>query len=537
MKSYSYRYIFLSVISATLLALSYPSANCWFLAWFALVPFFSAVKDKTPAGAGLLGFLTGLVFFYCTIYWLNCISPLATIALVFYLALYFALFAFFARFVFQSGLPIFAKALLLSSEWAALEYVRANLLTGFGWALLGYSQSNFLPAIQIADITGVYGVSFMVVFVNVVIYEYLVGTGSSGDGCRVGTCPVREDEDVREDEEPVPTDTVLRTVLRNRLINFLACVFLITGVFVYGFYKLQTNYGTVSNKTTFFRGNCPDRDRTAVRISLVQGNIPQSLKWDASYADNIINAYFSLTRQAALDKPDLIVWPESSYPADLDSGPGLATGSYLLIGANRFENNLIYNSAFLMDAYGKPLAHYDKLHLVPFGEYMPPVPHFLLKILPEKINMVGDFAAGKDYVVFGFPVRFSVLICFEDIFPGLARRFVKNGATLLVNITNDGWYGISSAPFQHSQASVLRAVENRVPVVRAANTGFSAFISEKGRVLDSLEPFKDSYKTCRMLIDKEPPKTFYNCYGDVFVVFCGLFFIGFISYKLVKSKV
>ena len=167
----SYRSIFLSIISATLLILSFPLANLWLLAWVALVPLFFAIRGKKFVDTFLLGFLAGLVFFYGAGYWLNSIAVMATLGLVFYLAFYFAIFAVFARLII-SRLPIFAEAVVIASFWVVLEFARSNLLTGFGWALLGYSQASFLPAIQIADIAGAYGASFIVVFVNVVIYEF-----------------------------------------------------------------------------------------------------------------------------------------------------------------------------------------------------------------------------------------------------------------------------------------------------------------------------------------------------------------------------
>ena len=173
----SYNPIFLSIISATLLMLSFPLPGLCFLAWVALVPLFMAIDPRREQAClfptvFLLGFLAGLVFFYGAISWLNSIAIMATITLVLYLALYFALFAMFAAKILKINLPVFFKYVLISSVWVMLEFIRSNFLTGFGWALLGYSQSSFLPVIQIADIASAYGVSFIVVFTNVVIYEF-----------------------------------------------------------------------------------------------------------------------------------------------------------------------------------------------------------------------------------------------------------------------------------------------------------------------------------------------------------------------------
>jgi apolipoprotein N-acyltransferase len=581
----SYRSIFLCVISAALLVHSFPEPNFWVLAWFALIPLFLAIRDKTFINAFLLGFFAGLIFFYGAIYWLNSIAPIATIALVFYLSLYFALFGLFAKFVFQAALPVFCKALLVASGWVALEFIRSNFLTGFGWALLGYSQSSFLPAIQIADITGAYGVSFLVVFVNAAIYEFLFES-SPRVPLTPGPLPTWERERVRG------LYFTTTRLMQNRLINFICSFLLVTGIFIYGFYKLNKEIAS----SPFASLRAPRNDGCVpIKISLIQGNIPQPLKWDASYKEDIIKKYFRLTLAAGKDDPDLIIWPESSFPADFQAEPELAgqlfelarqTNVYLLVGANRFvwsrpgyEYEKVYNSAFLITPDGAIKQYYDKLHLVPFGEYMPRVPNPLLKILPEKINMVGDFSAGEKYTVFGLRLpltqssfaslrtsfspqgrgikgegvrndtaaTFSVLICFEDVFPELSREFVRKGANFLVNITNDGWYGISSAPFQHAQASVFRAVENRVFVVRAANTGLSVFIDRNGRVFDGVSSesgqkiFIEGYKTGVISQSlSSSATTFYNRYGDVFAIACLVVFaisIGFSRTQLGKSKV
>ena len=333
------------------------------------------------------------------------------------------------------------------------------------------------------------------------------------------------------------------------------CLLLIAVVFLYGFYKL--------GKEIASSPSAPRNDgcSTPLKISLIQGNIPQSLKWDDAYRGEIIKRYFDLTLKAAKDKPDIIIWPETSFPADLDLEPVLArnlfnlakvANTYLLIGANRYKDRNIYNSAFLIGPDGVIKGHYDKTHLVPFGEFMPKIPKFMYKILPDKINMVGDFTSGKEYTVFQMhknviarnderergvtkqspsskeiaslpsvarndvDVRFSTLICFEDVFPELSRQMVKNGANMLVNITNDGWYGISGAPFQHAQASVFRAVDNRVPVVRAANTGYSVFIDEKGKIIDKIAPFTSGYKTKELPLYASP-RTFYNTHPYIFI--------------------
>jgi apolipoprotein N-acyltransferase len=251
----------------------------------------------------------------------------------------------------------------------------------------------------------------------------------------------------------------------------------------YGYYKiLRTAHGA---------------RRTTLKISLIQGNIPQELKWDKGSQALILERYAQLSQKAAMEKPDLIIWPEAASPGFIGAAEDdwiveriLAvpkeTGIPLLLGSVVRENKNYFNSALLIDRQGKIAGRYDKLHLVPFGEYIP-----LKELFPflETIVPIGDFTSGDSYTLFslspaagGAGAKFGVLICFEDTIPELSRNFVKKGADFLVNITNDGWFKETKAPYQHLAASVFRAVENRVPLVRAANTGVSCFIDSRGRI-------------------------------------------------------
>jgi apolipoprotein N-acyltransferase len=236
-----------------------------------------------------------------------------------------------------------------------------------------------------------------------------------------------------------------------------------------------------------------------LKISLIQGNIPQYQKWDENFRASILERYETLTKEAAKDKPDLIIWPETSVPGIIGEEPDLlirvldlakTVNTPILVGAvTSKELGVYYNSALLISADGAVTQQYDKLHLVPFGEYVPLEKYF--PFLRSMIGVpIGDFTAGGESTVFKSPERFAALICFEDIIPGLSRRFVKGGAQFLVNITNDAWFMESSAPYQHAAASVFRAIENRVPVVRAANTGLSCFIDRSGRIYDKVSDGK-----------------------------------------------
>jgi apolipoprotein N-acyltransferase len=490
--------IWLAFLSGLLLILSFPNFNLWPLAWVGFVPLFFAIQGKPKGRAFLLAYLTGVVFWFGIVHWLIHVTLPGLIILVLYLALYFAIFGLLVSF----NSPLSPYCLVLSPcLWVVLEYLRSRLFTGFPWALLGYSQYLNLPAIQIADLTGAWGVSWVVMLANVAIYSVI--------GYR------------------------LSVIARGKRVLIAISILIFT--LLYGYYKLTRTPNT--------------EHRTPIKISVIQANIPQELKWDPRARDAIMEKYFALTRAAVKDKPDLILWPEASIPAVLEEEPRYYEEARnfvrdiripLLTGAVRKEEALYYNSALLVSADGNLSGRYDKLHLVPFGEYIP-----LRRFLPflETVVPIGDFTAGSKYTIFQIPNpksqipnniqypiskfqnRFSVLICFEDLFPELSRQFARQGVDFLVNITNDGWFGKTSAPYQHLSASVLRAVENRIPLVRAANTGVSGFIASSGRIISCLSDkagsqiFTHGYQTQTLELSLHKP-TLYSRAGDYFIFIC-----------------
>lgn len=495
------------VLSAVLLILSFPNFNFEFFAWIAFVPLFFAVENKKPLQAFLTAYLAGVIFFLGTVYWLIHVTLPGMIAVVLYLALYFGFFGLAGSY-FLRAVRSYLLLAAIPASWVTLELVRSHFMTGFGWNLLGYSQSFTLPVIQIADITGAYGVSFLIVLVNIAIFLTI--------------------KEVRK---------------KNYYLTPLAIAALIAFICLY--------YGVFKTRNVF--------TGEKLKVAIVQGNIPQVKKWDPSFRDDILKKYERLTREAAGEHPELIIWPETSVPGFLESEPdllervaGLAKEIRvpILAGAPREDpgsKDAYYNSADLISEDGKILDRYDKMHLVPFGEYVP------LKYLFSFVenfapSPIGDFSAGKDYKVFGFfirrsakdesrtvrlakKVKFSCLICFEDIFPDLARQFVNRGAGFLVNVTNDAWFGRTNAAYQHAQSSVLRAVENRVNVVRAANTGVSCFIDQRGAIVAKVElmgqsTFVEGYKIHEITLAKT--RTFYSLYGDVFAYICVLVVVAFI---------
>ncbi|MFA5411541.1 MAG: apolipoprotein N-acyltransferase [Candidatus Omnitrophota bacterium] len=476
-----------SIASAILLILSFPDFNLWIFAWFGFVPVFFALKNKTRKEAFFLFFITGIVFWAGVIYWLAHVTLAGTTLLILYLALYFAIFGLIIRSVTRRSTPY--ALIFIPSAWVLLEYARGCLMTGFPWALLGYSQYLNLPVIQIADITAVWGVSFLIMFVNVAIVEIIWSIRN-------------------------------RLMSRLKIVAFFLILILILSL-GYGYYRI------LGIKVA-------SQESGSVKISIIQGNIPQELKWDERYNRFALEKYLDLSRLAAKGNPQLIIWPEAAVPGIFGEDDWVYGRVFslakeikipLLVGAVVKERENYFGSALLINAAGEIAGRYDKLHLVPFGEYIP-----LKNIFPflETIVPIGDIQKGKEYTIFS--PGFAVLDCFEDVFPDLAREFVKKGAGFLVNITNDAWYKRSSAPYQHLQASVFRAVENRVYLARAANTGVSGFISPTGEIFSLVrddsgkEIFVDGFAT-EQIFKPEWPRTFYTRYGDIFPFLCLLFII------------
>jgi apolipoprotein N-acyltransferase len=488
--------VFCFLFSGALLVLAFPPFDLEILAWVALIPLFFAIEGAGPKKAFSLSYLAGAIFFFGTVWWLIHVTLPGMILVVLYLALYFGLFGLVANLVMRGSDRW--MLLFVPAAWVAAEYLRSHVLTGFGWVLLGYSQYLTLPVIQIADTTGAWGVSFIIVMMNVGLYKV-----------------------AKELKAPRPGFS------RQTHATIMVLILSLFGVLYYGHLRLKN----------IFTGE-------PLRISVIQGNIPQERKWDPQFKGTIMEKYNRLTREAAAQKPDIIIWPETAVPGFLDDdelSDAVTTLAKeidipLLVGAPRCDRNgRYYNSAYLFLKRGEEVSLYDKLHLVPFGEYIPcrGVFSFVDKFAPIPI---GDFVGGSEYTVFKFgkersfkegasvgrffkAVKFSVLICFEDIFPELVRGFISRGASFLVNITNDAWFLKTAAPYQHAQASVFRAVEARTNVVRAANTGLSCFIDQKGRIVAKVEKagadtFVEGFKTHEIILSRA--RTFYIRFGDIF---------------------
>lgn len=493
-------------VSAAALILSYPKPSWSLLAWVALIPFFITNEDSSSRerfrNGYLLGFLVSLGVFYWVTYSMRhyghldlatSVSMLVLMAL--YLAFYPAVFGWAWGFFQARGLfPLFSVPAL----WVVLEFLRAKLLTGFPWALIGYTQSEQLPVIQLSEITGIYGISFLILLVNQAGFQLFFSRNSNRSWKK------------KWPEAAFPA--------------ILICL-----VLIFGWQRLS--------------GEDLENDKAPkLKVSVIQGNIDQSLKWDPAHQQKTIEIYSTLTidsirhhraahqaSQQELRYPPLVVWPETAVPFYfLNEGrhtPRLfelsrETDAYLLFGSPAFgqqgNRRHYFNRAYLLSPEGR-INFYDKVHLVPFGEYVP-----LKRLLPfvnRMVESIGDFTPGRAGYLLDHPqARIGVLICFETIFPELSRAFKRDGCNLLVNMTNDAWFGRTSAPYQHLAMLAFRAVETRTWVARAANTGFSAVIDASGRVREKSSLFEKT--AIQAIIPLRSQSTLYSRYGDWLVVLC-----------------
>lgn len=441
--------------------------------------------------AFLLGILAGALYFTGTLYWLvetmttfgGLSKPLAIVAaglLVGYLALFPGVFALVQ---WRLARTFGAIALLLApAVWVATEMGRTYIWDGFPWELLGYSQAGVLPVAQLASVVGVYGLSALVAGVS-------------------AACAF------------VATDAT-----RRRWIVAGTAALVLVGTGLWGMARLTSGALT--------------KQGTPIRVAVVQGNILQDDKWNPALAAPIMQRYIDMTREAIGRGARFIIWPESSTPFNYEEEPTraeavrrLAREAHvtLLIGSDQIEKiqpvpagkppaPQYYNAAFLIQPDGTTGAVYRKIHLVPFGEYVPL--KRLLFFVGTIVEAVSDYSPGTDTVL--LPVaghQASTAICYEVIYSSLMRAFVTRGSELLTTITNDAWYGRSSAAYQHWQQASLRAIEEGRYLARAANTGISGFVDPYGRVLQHSGLFQSTVMTEDLRFLRA--RTIYSRIGDL----------------------
>jgi apolipoprotein N-acyltransferase len=454
------------------------------------VPLFLALRRLSPGAAFWVGLAQGLAAFGGILYWIAYVTnvfgglplPAAVgimLLLAGYLALYRGLWALGVAWGAKRGVGLLWFAPVL---WAALEYLQTFMLSGFPWELLGYGVHQHPILLQVADLTGVYGLSFLIVLVNAAVVHLVAPPRGKGGGR-----------------------------LKPALLLVLVAA-------------LWLGYGACRLKAVEQQA----AEAPKIKVAVVQGNIKQGEKWKKEMVEATIKRYADLTAKAGGAR--LVIWPETAAPFFFSRTPDLAAQvqdiarknqCYLLFGALALEKDpkgeTFFNRAYLLSPQGETVGRYDKAHLVPFGEYVPlkKILFFVNKMVP----MVGDFGEGPVGGTVSLPEgKVGPLICFESIFAYLSRAQVESGARLLVNITNDAWFGTTSAPYQHLAMGVLRAVEGRVSLARAANTGFSAFVDPTGRLLWRSGLFEPDSKMVELPL--MPGGSLYTRYGDVFAWAC-----------------
>jgi apolipoprotein N-acyltransferase len=494
-----------AILSGLLLVLAFPRYDQSYLLFVALVPLFWALRGQSRKRGFWLGVVHGLSFYLGLLAWIFHVTyvygklplPLALGALLLlalYLSLYRGLWAWGVVWAEKRGVNLLWFAPTL---WVVMEFVQGYPISSFPWELLGHGLYRQASLVQAADVIGTHGLSFLIVLINLSLVVILAPAAKGRQAGRIGT---------------------------------LALVIILLAVwFSYGQYRQGVMAAAMAASPK-------------VKTAVIQGNIQQGEKWDPKIVKATLEIYAKLTKKTLAEakwagndsNPPLVIWPETAAPFFFNHRPGQDTPldlmvkdaardnkCYLLFGApaseERPQGELLYNRAFLLNPQGDVAGYYDKSHLVPWGEYVPlqRVFFFIQKMVPQ----IGDFVEGPVGATLTLPQgKFGVLICYESIFGYLSRAQVENGAHLLVNITNDAWFGNTSAPYQHMSMAVLRAVENRVSLARAANTGISTFISGDGSILWT-SPL-DQEAGHAMELPWLPGGSFYTSYGYLFPWLC-----------------
>jgi len=539
-----------AIATGVLYAACFPPFNYDWLCWIALTPLLAAVwfsggeSKRRWMRDILLGYVAGVSFFWSIFSWLQTVTVPGWFLVGAYMAIYIALWSWLCGLLrpglrklrdkpveglaavsqrlnqkyaaergemIQPDVPELAPdsparrspwlssinnlrlAFFLATAWVAQEWLRSIVFSGWGWNTLGTALHRQIVLIQIAELTGVAGISFMVAFTNVILLA-----------------------------------TVRRFILETQVkpmrphFDLTLTMASVVGVMAFGLHCLQIH-----------------RETSPLNVALVQPNIPREEKFTVEFATKTFDLFTRLSRPALESsiKPDLLVWPESAMPGPvlgdelshrfvMDFSASAKTD--LMLGTIDQDEEHAYNAALLVSDGGAHLQIYRKVHLVPFGEYVPgrhTIP-LLARVVGDQVP--DDFAFGKEFTVFklsGDKAKIAPLICFEDTIGDLARQFVLAGANLLVNVTNDGWFLRSAGSRQHLANAVFRCVETRLPMVRAANTGVTCFINEFGNITEMLvdenrSPFTQGTLTGQVGIVANPEPTFYVRHGEWFAYVC-----------------
>jgi apolipoprotein N-acyltransferase len=488
-----------AVASAVLTPLAFPAVDLGFLGWLSVAPLLIALRRSPPLGAAGLGLLFGCGLAGGVFHWLGLLATMTvatTVVMYVGFGLYYAAFGLLYNRL--ASLPAVWVLLGAPALWVALEYARASLsFLALPWNLLGHSQYRYLPVIQVADVTGVSGISFLMVMTNQLASQLAE---------RLARRPTS------------PAQARARHAIWRPNLLIVAVILFLT--LVYGLYRQAAPDGS-----------------ERVRVAVVQANVLARDGMSSREQVGHLRAYDRLTREGARERPDLVVWPSSSLPGPLDSRivsfvvtrlvrdvgiPLLAGGAGGDKLAPARDGVRPYsNTEFLVAPSGRVEAQYSKIRLTPFNEYVPlrgtiPWPRWLT-------TMKDSFVAGVEYTLFRVgEARFGAPICWENTFPDLFRRFVRDGANLMVSVTNEGFLGETAGPHQTLAMNVFRAVENRVAVVRAATTGVSAFIDARGRIVRRVADAQGRDVSVAGVIVWDVPlattRSFYTQHGDVFAM-------------------
>jgi apolipoprotein N-acyltransferase len=524
-----------AIISGVFLAFCYPGWDQGWLIWLALAPLIAAVWfSKRPARRAwlrdaLLGYVAGFVFFTITFVWLGeplaqlfqnpwlvCLPPL----LAAYLAVYPAFWAWFigalprGDMLFLSSWRNIRIAFLAACAWIAQEWVRGWFLGGFGWNGLGIALHRNIAIIQIADIAGVWGLSFLVAFANVIALITIRRFSAE-----IGRTRIRPHWD------------------------FSLLMAAVVGAFSYGVHVLQHPVDLPARQ---------GGKTVPLQVAAIQPDIPESYKSDEAHVQEIFNRYNGLTRTALALQPQLLLWPEAATLDDLYEPntfgwlreiAGTTDAAFMFGSFLSPPGEGDYNIAACLTRRGRDVQIYRKMHLVPFGEYIP-----LRHAFPLFAWIVGelvphDLLAGKEYTVFKLdtpPIRVGPLICFEDTDGDHDRHFVEAGAQVLVNITNDSWFGRSPGAVQHLANAMFCTIENRRPLVRDANTGITCIIDAEGRLQHDLRgengsPFIEGVLYGTVNVPTAGPLTFYTRHGDWLVYLCVAVTIAAIPFRWIRK--
>jgi apolipoprotein N-acyltransferase len=518
-----------AVLAGLLLTTAFPGIGFAGFAWIAPAVMIAAAQGKRGGDAFRIGYVAGLAHFLSSLYWLLLMPVaglpiLAWLALGAYLALYPAVWLWLLAEKIGEGHWANRTwwSLLGAAVWVALEMVRARLLGGFPWNLIGVSQFKMIPLIQIASVTGVYGVSFLVVWLSLSLYSAM---------------------------RLILRQPNIRLVWQAEIILSLVVILIL---FIFGFARMS--------------GENPPA--SILRVTLVQPGIPQTLIWNPDEDDRRFQELLVQSQAALANQTDLLLWPESAVP---DTGEATCRAISRFAQSNRVwlilngedaehlpDTTNYFNAACLIGPDGRWLQVYHKRKLVIFGEYVP-LAHWL-PFVKYLTPITGGWTPGDQPVTFEItrwgerlsrrspakadprepfgetnvipiggsspasprkPIKTSPLICFEDVFPGLARDAANDNTDFLVNLTNDGWFRQSAEQWQHMANAVFRAVENGLPLVRCANNGITCWIDASGRVQEILTDESGSAygvgaMTVEIPIGEWRTPTFYNRHGDWF---------------------